>query len=185
MQDIAGCRIVVADLSEQDLCLATLKNIFPDVTVIDRRNKPSYGYRAVHVIAKITGKRIEIQVRSFLQHLWAELSEKAFDLIDPAIKYGGGPKEWRDYLVDISASVAAYEKLEKTYFNIVAAHEAFDQNIAEVIEQCRNNSDRDKFLSEREGERLRMEGMNTDRLILWSKIAREMALRLDNLTRQE
>src|SRR6266704_1936073 len=63
IQDIAGCRIVTPD-------------------IIDRRDTPSHGYRAVHVIVRHSGKLVEIQVRTALQHLWAELSEKLADLID-------------------------------------------------------------------------------------------------------
>jgi ppGpp synthetase/RelA/SpoT-type nucleotidyltranferase len=34
--------------------------------VIDRRINPSHGYRAVHIIAKVSGMPIEIQVRTSL-----------------------------------------------------------------------------------------------------------------------
>ena len=68
----------------------SLKSLFEYTTVIDRRQKPSHGYRAVHVVVSCFDKVIEIQVRTSLQHLWAELSEKISDLIGPAIKYGGG-----------------------------------------------------------------------------------------------
>jgi ppGpp synthetase/RelA/SpoT-type nucleotidyltranferase len=37
--------------------------------VIDRREKPSHGYRAVHVIVECGGRMVEIQVRTELQHL--------------------------------------------------------------------------------------------------------------------
>src|SRR5256885_3801831 len=86
IQDIAGCRIIVADIIKQDEVVQSLKNLFGNVTVVDRRQQPSHGYRAVHVIIKHQGKLIEIQVRTALQHLWAELSEKFSDVSDPAIK---------------------------------------------------------------------------------------------------
>jgi ppGpp synthetase/RelA/SpoT-type nucleotidyltranferase len=70
VQDIAGCRIVVADITEQDRVVGLLRTEFPAASVIDRRAKPSYGYRAVHVIAPVSGKLVEIQLRSSLQHLW-------------------------------------------------------------------------------------------------------------------
>jgi ppGpp synthetase/RelA/SpoT-type nucleotidyltranferase len=108
MQDIAGCRVVVADIMQQDELVASLRTAFPAAAVIDRRDNPSYGYRAVHVIAEVSEKPVEIQVRSSLQHLWAELSEKSSDVLDPAIKYGGGPEEWRTFLIERSEAVAAY-----------------------------------------------------------------------------
>jgi ppGpp synthetase/RelA/SpoT-type nucleotidyltranferase len=89
IQDIAGCRIVVADIAEQESVIQSLTGLFPQATVIDRRAKPSHGYRAVHVVVKQNEKLIEIQVRTSLQQIWAELSEKYSDVIDPLIKYGG------------------------------------------------------------------------------------------------
>jgi putative GTP pyrophosphokinase len=90
VQDIAGCRVVVADAAEQERAVASLRTVFPEASVDDRRANPSYGYRAVHVIAKIFGVLVEIQVRTSLQHLWAEFSEKLSDVVDPSIKYGAG-----------------------------------------------------------------------------------------------
>jgi hypothetical protein len=55
---------------------------------VDRRSKPSYGYRAVHVIPSITGKPVEIQLRTQLQHLWAELSETLAFRFYVGLKYG-------------------------------------------------------------------------------------------------
>jgi hypothetical protein len=47
VQDIAGCRIVVAGIEEQDLVLMGVSLLFPGSSVIDRRRQPSHGYRAV------------------------------------------------------------------------------------------------------------------------------------------
>jgi hypothetical protein len=91
MQDIAGCRVVVDSLSEQDEVLNSLKRAFAKIAVVDRRVKPSYGYRAVHVIVEASRKSVEIQVRTSHQHAWAEFSEKLSDTVDFRIKYGGGP----------------------------------------------------------------------------------------------
>lgn len=126
MQDIAGCRIVVGNIVEQEKLLASLKTDFPLATLIDRRAHPSHGYRAVHVIAEIFGKPIEIQVRSSLQHLWAEVSEKSSDVLDPMIKYGGGRDSWRVFLTKSSQSVAAYEEFEKKTAVKVALKEVAD-----------------------------------------------------------
>jgi hypothetical protein len=112
MQDIAGCRVVVADTVEQDEFVASLRADYPEAFVSDRRDKPSHGYRAVHVIAEISGKVVEIQVRTALQHMWAELSEKSADVIDPALKYGGGTMPWRKLLEKTSRGVAGLENPE-------------------------------------------------------------------------
>ena len=119
MQDIAGCRVIVRDVLEQDRFVAGLKIDFPELIVSDRRETPSHGYRAVHVIVKMSGKLIEIQVRTVLQHLWAEVSEKSSDVLDPTIKYGGGEPLWQDFLTKCSKSVASFEEFEKTHTETV------------------------------------------------------------------
>ena len=112
MQDIAGCRLTVSDIVEQDGVVNSLLTLFPDSTVVDRRNKPSNGYRAVHVIVAEEGKRIEIQVRTEMQHLWAQYSEWLSDIIDPSIKYGGGSYIIQEQLSDHSALIHDFETIE-------------------------------------------------------------------------
>jgi putative GTP pyrophosphokinase len=125
MQDIAGCRVVVQDMMEQDRTVEALCTAFPGASVVDRRANPSHGYRAVHIIVTVFGKPVEIQVRSTLQHLWAALSEKASDVLDPTIKYGGGPAEWQEILARSSQFVAAYENAEEEFSQAVGDQEKF------------------------------------------------------------
>lgn len=142
MQDIAGCRVVVVNVVQQEQFVASLRTVFPGASVIDRRDNPSYGYRAVHIIAMISGKPVEIQVRTALQHLWAELSEKSSDVLDPTIKYGGGTDSWRNFLTKSSEAVAAYEVaaaahevFETSYSEAEAAHKEFEKAVAELPER--------------------------------------------------
>lgn len=119
VQDIAGCRLIVTDTRQQDQVVASLCEYFLSASVVDRRVRPSYGYRAVHVIVKKDGKLIEVQIRTELQHQWAELSEKFSDEIDVSIKYGGGDEEAQDHLSSLSNMIKEYEKFEnKTPFEI-------------------------------------------------------------------
>jgi len=113
IQDIAGCRIVVADISKQDDVVTSICSLFPVITVVDRRSIPSHGYRAVHLMAKIQGKLVEIQVRTELQHFWAELSERCSDVYDSGLKYGVGNPQSLTFLKDTSESVARIENIEK------------------------------------------------------------------------
>lgn len=75
MQDVAGCRVVVEDVMAQDRVVGELTQALGEIVVVDRRKKPSHAYRAVHVVARMRGAPVEIQVRTSLQHLWAEVSE--------------------------------------------------------------------------------------------------------------
>jgi putative GTP pyrophosphokinase len=63
MQDIAGCRLVVSTIDEQDAVVEASVREHPGWSVYDRRARPSYVYRAVHVVATVGGKPVEIQVR--------------------------------------------------------------------------------------------------------------------------
>jgi ppGpp synthetase/RelA/SpoT-type nucleotidyltranferase len=112
MQDIAGCRTVVPDLRDQDAAVDTISAAFNSVTVIDRRLKPSHGYRAVHLVVREAGKAIEVQVRTANQQLWAEICEKYADTIDPALKYGGGPPIDRHELDVMSLIFARTDELQ-------------------------------------------------------------------------
>jgi ppGpp synthetase/RelA/SpoT-type nucleotidyltranferase len=113
VQDIAGCRVVVADVSEQDRVVASLMSAYPGANnVVDRREQPSYAYRAVHVVVGGSGKSVEIQVRTTFQHIWAEISEKYADIYGSEIKYGGGSEDIRRILERMSGAIAKYEGLE-------------------------------------------------------------------------
>lgn len=113
IQDIAGCRIVVADIASQNAVVHSLQSLFENVAIVDRRAQPSHGYRAIHVIVHSREKLVEIQVRTVLQHLWAELSEKCSDVFDQSIKYGGGSKEDR-VLLEVTYPIIVGIECEET-----------------------------------------------------------------------
>ena len=99
------------DIATQNTIVSAIAEIFP-ATIIDRREQPSHGYRAVHVIARPRVLPIEIQVRTRLQHLWAEISENLADQLGVDVKYGGEPDIARQsfgYMRDI---VKRFEMLE-------------------------------------------------------------------------
>jgi hypothetical protein len=114
----------VADVPEQDRVVGLISKAFPNATVIDRRRKDSHGYRAVHLVAEINGRFIEIQVRTKLQHLWAVWSEALADEHGQALKYGGGPPDIQSVLTVQSAIFQAmelFEELIRTRLNALTA----------------------------------------------------------------
>jgi putative GTP pyrophosphokinase len=136
IQDIAGCRIVVANVKEQDDAVASLRKIFPGATVIDRRKRPSFGYRAVHLIPKIDEVPVEIQVRTLLQHRWAEFSEKLADRFGSELKYGGGDSVPQETLGESSKLIASHEAQEREMFDtLYDAEQIGDRIPAEVRER--------------------------------------------------
>ena len=109
IQDIAGCRIVVPDLRSQTETVTKLTWRFPAAQFVDRRVVPSHGYRAVHIIVPISGRVVEIQVRTPAQHWWAELSERLSDVFGVDIKYGAGDPVARRQLRQASTAIEVIE----------------------------------------------------------------------------
>jgi ppGpp synthetase/RelA/SpoT-type nucleotidyltranferase len=112
MQDICGLRIIVQDVDAQDAAIHRLVEIFPGSDVQDRRENPSHGYRAVHVIAPLAGLQAEIQVRSVLQHMWAQFCENLADKLGIEVKYGGNESVQR-LLNTFSEAVRNLEEAER------------------------------------------------------------------------
>ncbi len=112
IQDIAGCRVIVRDSLKQDTLVTWLKLEFPTAHVDDRRIKPSHSYRAIHVLVTYKNRRVEVQVRTLLQHAWAELSEKLSDRFGTELKYGGGREDVRALLSSLSGTIGDFEQLE-------------------------------------------------------------------------
>jgi ppGpp synthetase/RelA/SpoT-type nucleotidyltranferase len=98
VQDIVGFRVLVpagSGRNEQDGIVRTIIRALEAngfvATIIDRRAKPSSGYRAVHLVADVDSMHCEIQVRTRWQQQWAELVEKLGDFWGRGIRYGDLP----------------------------------------------------------------------------------------------
>jgi ppGpp synthetase/RelA/SpoT-type nucleotidyltranferase len=110
VQDLAGIRMVGALRSgEQDQLAAEITCRFPadprEARIVDRRAEPSHGYRAVHVIVSLDGITIEVQVRTFFQHLWADLMERLADRLGRQIRYGEPPTPPPGMSIDTAQSI--------------------------------------------------------------------------------
>lgn len=111
IQDIAGCRLVVSSVRDQDHATAAIEAAFTQVRRMDRRREPNHGYRAVHLIVPLESRFVEIQIRTLLQHRWAELSEALTD-VWPGLKYGDGDSDVYQMLLSISKEAATVEEAE-------------------------------------------------------------------------
>ncbi len=109
IQDIAGCRIVVMDRTQQDDVAARLRERLADVEIVDRRVSPSHGYRAVHAVARRQGLPVEVQIRTVWQHHWAETSERLADEVGSGLKYGQGPPDLQRQMSHWSEAIARWE----------------------------------------------------------------------------
>lgn len=98
MQDVFGFRVSAGPqpgaftLSDQDRFAAALTGRFQRTKVVDRRVRPSSGYRAVHLIPEIDGFPIEVQVRTYLQDVWANETEALADAWGRGVRYGKPPE---------------------------------------------------------------------------------------------
>lgn len=99
--DLAGCRIIVADLAEQRAVVAQLMQIYDVQQVDDKSDSPKFGYRAVHLDIRYRGQLMEIQVQTRNQNQWQLVSEAAASH-DAAIKYGGGNPDVARALLELS-----------------------------------------------------------------------------------
>ena len=64
---------------------------WPGAKLVDRLHEPSWGYRALHVIVYEEGCWIEVQVRTYWQDVWAQISERLADAWGRQIRYGAPP----------------------------------------------------------------------------------------------
>lgn len=111
VQDIAGCRVIVPTVLAQDSLSNVLQVFYSDLTIDDKRESPTNGYRALHLIPRVNGKFIEVQVRTELQHTWADVSERLADVHGQDVKYGKGEPQVVEYLAKFSRAVHAFEKV--------------------------------------------------------------------------
>ena len=89
--DILGCRILTLFESDVERILELLEDTFEVCEIVDKRkkskhNRIEFGYNSVHMVVKFTDERcklveyqkyqdirFEIQLRTVLQHAWAEV----------------------------------------------------------------------------------------------------------------
>ena len=140
MADLVGARVIVSNLETQDAVARELVDVFgSEVTARDYRSR-TVGYRAIHLIRRTTNsQRIEIQIRTLPQHVWAVESES----FDQQVKEGGGRSEIRIFL-DQELSPVCKAIDEEVAFNLPggqmfadrAPTKRFLPNITRLFEQA-------------------------------------------------
>jgi len=124
MQDIGGCRAIVASVSQLNELRARYQ---PDVMAPHEfRREKDYiaspkadGYRAYHVVYRYksesveqepwNGLEIEVQMRSIRQHAWASAVETVDFFAKQKIKSGISEGEWAQFFTLFGNSIAEME----------------------------------------------------------------------------
>jgi Region found in RelA / SpoT proteins len=129
MQDIGGCRAVVKDMKALDNLVKLYKEgrSKNPSTRHEFVNEKQYvacpkddGYRSVHLVYRYhseskkhcvyNGLKIEIQLRTQLQHAWATAVETVALFTEQALKSGEGEERWHRFFALMSSAIALREK---------------------------------------------------------------------------
>lgn len=122
MQDIGGCRAIMPTISQ----LRKLHKLYVSRPLKHPRgNDKDYisepkatGYRGIHIKYRFAGKgnslpwddlKIEIQLRTMLQHKWATAVEAAQSFTKNALKANRGNQEWLRFFALMSSVLALKE----------------------------------------------------------------------------
>jgi ppGpp synthetase/RelA/SpoT-type nucleotidyltranferase len=129
MQDIGGCRAIMPTVLDVERLvkryeLSNAKNPAgrPEfVKKYDYIGEPKNdGYRSIHLVYKyrttakhlvaFNGLRIEIQLRSQLQHAWATAVETVSTFTGQALKSNIGSDDWKRFFVLMGSAIARRER---------------------------------------------------------------------------
>ncbi len=129
MQDLGGCRAIMSSVDAVDRLYEmyrgqeSLSGFEAAVKCYDYiRHPKSDGYRGIHIVGRYVahqenreqwnGQRIEIQLRSQLQHAFATAVETVTTFTRTPLKFGAGPAEWRRFFSLVGSAFALREGTE-------------------------------------------------------------------------
>jgi len=123
MQDIAGCRAVFAKMASVYRLVRAYKTSKFDHKFRGEKDyianpKPD-GYRCYHLVyeyvgngdtAVYSGLRVEVQIRTQMQHAWATAVEAVGIFTKQALKSNQGDQEWLRFFALMGSALAAIEQ---------------------------------------------------------------------------
>jgi hypothetical protein len=122
MQDLGGCRAVMANVLEVVKLLESLKGsemrhvLLRETDYITHPQKS--GYRGIHLIYRYNsdrsntynGLKTEIQIRSSRQHAWATAVETVGTFTRQALKSSQGEADWLRFFALMGSAIARMER---------------------------------------------------------------------------
>jgi hypothetical protein len=121
MQDIGGCRAVVADVESVRQVVEAFresKSLHELIRQDDYVDRPqTSGYRSWHLVYRYksetmttyNGLAIEVQVRTRLQHAWATAVETVGTFTRQSLKSSRGEEDWLRFFALMGSAVASIE----------------------------------------------------------------------------
>lgn len=113
MQDIGGLRVVLPNQDRVDSVADRLRRNWRTWLVAEDdyvREPKESGYRAIHLVVLQNDRRIEIQLRTPWQDLWAQSAEEDTARLGLGLKFGLGPADLREYYRLMADVMAAREE---------------------------------------------------------------------------
>jgi hypothetical protein len=122
IQDLAGCRAIVPSIKDAQALIERMRGLKDHVLhkedpYIDQPKEN--GYRCHHMMFKYRGdgddavfhdRRVEVQIRTWLQHTWATAVEAVGAYRGENMKGGEGSPDWLRLFALMSAEFASTEK---------------------------------------------------------------------------
>lgn len=122
MQDLGGCRAVMTSVPEVGKLLTSLKAsemkhvLVRETDYIDKPQKS--GYRGIHLIYRYFSDRkdtyndlkIEMQIRTNMQHAWATAVETVGTFTNQALKSSQGQADWLRFFALMGSAIATMER---------------------------------------------------------------------------
>jgi hypothetical protein len=122
IQDLAGCRAIVPSIKDAQALIERMRGLKGHVLHKEDpyiEQPKGNGYRCHHMMFKYRGdgddavfhdRRVEVQIRTWLQHTWATAVEAVGAYRGENMKGGEGNSEWLRLFALMSAEFASTEK---------------------------------------------------------------------------
>lgn len=156
LQDIGGCRIIVAKNRDVDRLQIFIEEqvakhgAFQVERITDYREKgrDDTGYRALHMILKRDGFSLELQIRSGVQHYWAEFIERTSVIYGYHLKESEGDPNVIQYFKRLSDAFYDIEGGRQLPSSAKLEIDGLRVNALKIIEQSERHQVLDSYVNE-------------------------------------
>jgi ppGpp synthetase/RelA/SpoT-type nucleotidyltranferase len=125
MHDIGGVRATLPNLTCLNAVSRRLKKTWTVARTRDYVGKPKdSGYRAIHHEVRRDGRVIEVQLRTFRQHAWANQVEDDGRALGTGYKFGFGSEEIHEY----------YRAVSDVFFRM-DSEQSIDQDLRQRLQE--------------------------------------------------